>query len=159
MLVFVITITILAIGLFIFAYVIPTIGNGLKLAGMNSTSEGANAIDQMNELGTSGMQRGFFLLFFGLTASLFITSFFSDVHPIFLFLYIIFLAISILLAVYLGNMYEQMASQPIFASILASQGFINTVMSNIVMIMLSVGAITIIITFVKFSSVIGGSRL
>jgi hypothetical protein len=113
----------------------------------------------MKDIGVTLMQRGFFLLFCGLILSLFITSVFSDVHPMFLFLYFLMLGISILLAVYLGNMYQQIAETPIFAETLSSQTLINSIMNNIVIIVLAVGALTMIITFSKFSSVLGGGRL
>lgn len=159
MFVFVMTVIILAIGLFIFAFVIPQISKGLGDVGLNNTSEGQNAINEMRDIGVTLMQRGFFLLFCGLILSLFITSVFSDVHPMFLFLYFIMLGISIILAVYLGNMYQQIAETPIFASTLATQSLINSVMNNIVIIVLAVGALTMIITFSKFSSILGGGRL
>jgi hypothetical protein len=159
MLIFVITVVILGIGFFIFAFVIPQIAKGLGDVGLNNTSEGQNAINEMKDIGVTLMQRGFFLLFCGLILSLFITSVFSDVHPMFLFLYFLMLGISILLAVYLGNMYQQIAETPIFAETLSSQTLINSIMNNIVIIVLAVGALTMIITFSKFSSVLGGGRL
>jgi hypothetical protein len=159
MLVFIVTVTILAIGLFIFAFVIPQIANGLSTANMNSTPEGTNAIAEMNSWGVVGMQRGFFLLFVALIISLMITSVFSDVHPMFLFLYLLVLGISIVLAVYLGNMYDQISQIPTFAATLGTQSLINSVMHNIVLIILAVGALTMIITFSKFSSILGGGRL
>lgn len=159
MIVFIITISILAVGLFIFAYVIPQIAQGLGTANMNNTVEGKNAIAEMRSWGVVGMQRGFFLLFVALIISLMITSVFSDVHPMFLFLYLLILGISIILAVYLGNMYQQISEIPIFAETLTQQSLINSVMSHIVLIVLFVGGLTMIITFSKFSSILGGSRL
>lgn len=159
MIIFVITVVILGIGLFIFSFVIPQISKGLGDVGLNNTSEGQNAINEMRDIGVNTMQRGFFLLFCGLILSLMITSVFSDVHPMFLILYFLILGISIILALYLGNMYQQIAETPIFAESLATQGLINSVMENIVGIVLAVGALTMIITFSKFSSILGGGRL
>ena len=81
---------ILGVGLFIFAFIIPQITNGLENAGMNQSSEGADAIRQLEDFGTVQIQRGFFLLFVGLSISTFLSAFLVRVHPIFMFLYIIF---------------------------------------------------------------------
>ena len=152
MLVFLISIFILAIGLFIFAYIIPVIANGLGGAGLNQSTEGAAGITEMSNIGTITIQRGFFLLFVGLIMSIMITSFLARTHPIFLFLYIIFLGITIFLATYLGNFYETLTAIPLFAETLASQTLINVVMENIVKISLGVGALSMVILFSKFSS-------
>ncbi|KKN17073.1 hypothetical protein LCGC14_0969510 [marine sediment metagenome] len=152
MLIFLTTVFILAIGLFILAFVIPTISDGLAVAGLNDSAEGASAIAQMSNIGTNTIQRGFFLIFVGLIMSTMITSFFARTHPVFLFLYIIFLAITIFLATYLGNAYETLSNISIFADTLASQSLINLVMQNIVKISLGVGALSMVILFSKFVS-------
>ena len=150
--VFLITIFILAIGLFILAYIVPQISDGLDTAGMNSSTEGANAIDRMSDIGTVTIQRGFFLLFMGLIASMMITSFFARTHPIFLFLYVLVLGLTVFLAVYLGNAYQQLVATPIFVETLSTQGLINIVMNNILTIILAVGALSMVIVFAKFST-------
>lgn len=152
MLIFLVTVTILAIGLFIFAFVIPIISNGLAEAGLNNSAEGTFAINQMSDIGTEVIQKGFFLLFVGLVMSTMITSFLARTHPIFLFLYIIFLGITIFLATYMGNFYETFSSIDVFSDTLASQTLINLVMENIVKISLGVGALSMVILFSKFTS-------
>lgn len=152
MLVFVIVVFVLAIGMLILAFVTPAIAEGLRTAGMNSTPEAQNSIDQLAELGTVTIQRGFLFLFFGLAISTIITSFFTRVHPMFLFLYIIFLGLTVFIGTYLGNAYEQIAANPVLAETLASQGLITVVMQNIVVLTLVIGAISMIIVFAKFSS-------
>lgn len=155
MIIWLVTIFILAIGLFIFAFITPTITNALSDAGLNQSTEGAEAINSVSDIGTVVIQRGFFFLFVGLSIGVMITSFLSRTHPIFLFLYIIFLAITIFIGTYLGNAYNQLVSLPIFADTLASQSLINLVMSNLLVISLSIGALSFIIVFSKFRS--GGS--
>ena len=152
MLIFLVTLTILAIGLFIFAFIIPTIADGLAGAGLNSSTEGAEAIHEMGLIGTELMQRGFFFLFVGLIMGIMITSFLVRTHPIFIFMYIFFLGITILLGTYMGNFYETLTSSPVFADTLASQTLINVVMNNITKIPLGVGALRMVIIFAKFSS-------
>ncbi len=159
MLVFLVTVTILAIGLFVLAFVLPTISTGLQDASINSSTEGEAAINNMSDIGTLTLQRGFFLLFVGLFMGVMISSFLARTHPIFLFLYVIFLAITLLLAGYLGNFYETLTSISIFEDTLASQTLINLVMNNIVKISLGVGALSMVILFGKFSSARGGQDI
>jgi hypothetical protein len=156
MFIFVITLFILAIGLFIFIYFIPTVSNGLRSAGLNNSVEGANAIDSFDGL-TGVINNGFLMLFIGLIMSVLITSFLVRTHPIFLFLYIFFLIITMLLSVYLGNAYNDFENNPLFATALANAGFLHWVMNYIVEISLAVGALSMIIIFAKFST-FGGTQ-
>ena len=156
MLIFLITSFIFAIGLLIMAFVIPEISNGINVAGMNSTSEGALAIDELTELGVNGMQKGFLFLFTGFIMGLMISSFLVRTHPIFIFLYIIFLGITLFLGTYIGNAFEQVATSSALADTAASQGLITIVMQNIVGITLVVGALSMIIIFAKFSNIGSG---
>ncbi len=95
MMIFLITAFVFAIGLLIMAFVIPQISDGLITAGMNSTSQGATAIDELAELGNQGMQRGFLFLFVGFIAALMISSFLIRTHTIVIFMYILFLGITV----------------------------------------------------------------
>jgi len=153
MLILIVTIFIFAIGLLVMAYVIPAISDGLGQAGLNESSGGYNAIEELTELGTNGLQKGFFFLMVGLIMSTMITSFLTRSHPIFLFMYIFFLGITLFLGAYLGNAFEQFASSPVLVDTLGSQGLISVVMQHIVLITLITGALSMIIMFAKFSSV------
>ena len=157
MLIFLVTIFVFAIGLMTFAFVVPAIADGLATAGLNDSDEGAAAIEELAELGANGLQKGFFFLFVGLMMSTMITSFLTRTHPIFLFMYIFFLGITVFLCGYLGNAFEQFASSPVLVDTLGSQGLISIVMQNIVIITLITGALSMIIVFAKFSS-FGGQR-
>lgn len=153
MLIFLITIFVFAIGLLIFAFVIPKISDGLITAGMNESSEGATSIAELAELGNTGMQTGFLFLFTGFVMGLMISSFLVRTHPIFIFLYVIFLGITVFLGTYIGNAFEQVATSPALADTAASQGLITIVMQNIVLITLAIGALSMIIIFAKFSGI------
>lgn len=155
--IFMITVFILAVGFFVLIYIVPNITNGLRLGGLNNSAEGTNAINQLETFGTSGINNGFMLLFTGLILSMMITSFLVRTHPIFLFLYIIFLGITLLLGLYLGNVYYSLEQNPALASTIANAGFIHLVMNNIVLITLVVSALSMIIVFSKFST-FGGTQ-
>ncbi len=150
--VFLLTVFILAIGMFIFAFVIPEITDGLKEGGLNNSPEGIFAIDELESVGVELIQRGFVVLFAGLVIGVMISAFLTRTHPIFLFLYVFFLILTVFIGTYLGNAYEQLAETPIFAETLASQVMINAVMTNIINIVIGVSALSMIIVFAKFST-------
>ncbi|MHA1201365.1 MAG: hypothetical protein ACTSQ4_02435 [Candidatus Heimdallarchaeaceae archaeon] len=159
MLIFLITIFILAVGFLILAFITPKITDGLNIAGLNNSAEAQGSIEHLENFGTVTIQRGFLFLFVGLSIALMTTSFFVSRHPMFLFLYILFLGLTIFIGTFLGNAYEQIATSPVLADTLASQGLITAIMQNIVMITLIIGALSMIITFAKFSSrFAGGSQ-
>jgi hypothetical protein len=157
MLVWVITIFIFAVGLFILAYVSPQIIGGLKTAGLNSSSAASNAIeDTQATLGVT-INSGFLILFSGFVISMLISSFLVRTHPIFIFLYIFFLIISLVLALYVGNAYYDLQNNSVFVDNQDNTSFINTIMNHLVEITLAVGAISLIVMFSKFSTY-GGSQ-
>lgn len=156
-LVFVIVLLVLAIGFFVISYTIPNITDGFNTAGLNNSAEGINAINQLENFGTIQLQRGFFFIFIGLILGIMVSAFFIRTHPIFLFLYIILMPLTVILAGYLGNFYETLTSYPIFADRLADQTLINIVMTNLIPISIGVGALSMIIIFSKFR-IFGGAE-
>lgn len=152
--VLVIILFILAIGFFIISYTIPYITNGLRSANLNNTSEGANGINQLENFGTHGIQNGFFWLFIGLCIATLISAFYVNTHPIWLFMYIIFLIISVIISAYLANSYQSMIGLDVFSG--WSQYYMTVVMQNIVPIIIGVASLSFVIIFTKFL-VFGGN--
>jgi hypothetical protein len=152
---FIITIVIFAIGFFVLAFIIPSITGGLKTAAVNNSVEGNNAVEQLERFGTEGIQRGFFFLFIGLCIAQLISAFYIDSHPIWLFLYIIFLGITIISGVYLANAYETMINLGAFGGF--DQGLITVVMQNIIKITIGISALSMIIVFSRFGFSGGGN--
>jgi hypothetical protein len=142
---------------FILMFAVPAISNGLRQAGLNNSAEGINAINSMDYFSTHTINNGFLMVFVGLCISVMITSFLVRTHPIFLFLYIIFLGITILIGFYLGNAYAQLIANPTFALMVDTATYPNLIMSHIAEISLAVGALSMIIVFAKFSTY-GGTQ-
>lgn len=142
---------IFGIGIFIMAYASQFIFQGMNTAGLNNTPEGQTAINTMLDYGVNGLQRGFVFIFIGLVLATFITSFFNRVHPIFLFLNILFLVIAGILSVFLSKAYGTLSTSSAFASFVATQPLINYVMGNALMIIIIVGAVDMIIVGVSWS--------
>ena len=139
------------IGIFLIAYIWPIIFEGLRTTGLNNTAEGETAINQMISMGNVGLSRGFVVIFIGLIISTMITSFLVRQHPIFLFINIITLIISVLVAVYLSNAYDSFTGTAIFAATAAANPLIAFVMNNSVMIIIVVGCLDMIISYASFS--------
>jgi len=103
------------------------------------------------------VQRGF-LLFFGiLIIGILVSSFMVRVHPVFLFIYIITLIVAIFVAIYLGNAYELVVSNGQLATIAENYAMMTWVMEHITLILLGVGALSMIIIFGKVGG--GGSSV
>jgi len=101
------------------------------------------------------VQRGF-LLFFGiLIIGILVSSYMIRVHPIFMFIYIITLIVAIFVAMYLGNAYELVVSNGQLATIADNYAMMTWVMEHITLILLGVGALSMIIIFGKIGG--GGS--
>ena len=149
MLIFIVTIFVFSIGLLVLAFVVPEIADGLNIAGLNDSNATRDAITELENF-PNIINRGFFLLFAGLVMSLMITSFFVRVHPIFLFLWIIVLGITIFVGLYLGNAYETLQNVGVLSDV--NPTLINLVWENIIKITLAAGALSIVIVFVKFVS-------
>lgn len=147
--VFIITATILAIGFFIISFIVPYISDGLNTAGLNNSDEGTSAINDLETFGTRTIQRDFLFLFFGMCIGLMISAYFIRTSPIWLFLYIIFLGITLFIGTYLGYTYQITVENPIFAERLSDQTWIHLIMNNIIKITLGIGALSLIIIFAK----------
>ena len=95
------------------------------------------------------IQRGFTLFFAILVMGILVSSFLIRVHPIFIFIYIITLLVTILTAVYLSNTYALLVANAQLALIADKFATITWVMQHVTKILLAVGAMSMIIIFGK----------
>jgi hypothetical protein len=155
-LIFVISVFVFGIMMFILMFITPQIADGLRTAGLNNTAAMTNAIDSIDTF-TSIINYGTFFVMCGLLMSILITSFLVRTHPVFLVMYLLFMPASIIIAVYLGNYYNTIATTAIFASVYSQASMINLFFANLVKITLVANIASIIIVFSKFST-FGGSQ-
>ena len=101
------------------------------------------------------VQRGFTLFFGILIIGVIASSFLIKVHPVFIFIYIITLAVAMFVGVYLANTYEMIVANPQLAELAANYATMTWVMSHILLTLLAVGALSMIIIFGKLFG--GGS--
>ena len=155
-LLFVITAFIFGVGMFVLMFVVPQISSGLRTAGLNDSTAMTNAINSIDSF-VSIINYGTFFVMIGLLMSILITSFLVRTHTVFLVMYILFIPISIILAVYLGNAYNTVATNTAFTAVYANASMINLFFENLVKITLVANFISIIIVFSKFST-FGGTQ-
>jgi len=94
----------------------------------------------------------FLIIFFALLLGVIVSSFFIRTHPIFIPVYILFALISIVVAVILGNVWGNLKDVSEFQTILDTNTITNimdVIMSNMVLVTLSVFIITLVIIFAK----------
>lgn len=157
MMYFLLVVFVFAVGLFIMIFVTSKISTGIRSANLNTTSAGEQAVQALENISNSTINNGFLMLFAGFVISMMITSFLVRTHPIFLFLYIIFLAVTIILSFYLGNAYYTLQTNPLFTDILSQASYVNLIMNHIAEITIGATALSIIIVFAKFST-FGGTQ-
>lgn len=159
MFVFLIVLFILAVGLLVIVYTNSEIVNGFLASGLNETAEQREALDGLDNFGKVTLQRGFLFLLVGLIISTMITSFLARTHPIWMFLYIIMLGLTVFIGIYLGSTYQDVKDMDIFSSIIESQGILNFIMDNLITIVVVVGILSMIIVFSKFKTSGGSTQI
>jgi hypothetical protein len=105
-----------------------------------------SAFIQINEF---TVQRGFVLFFAILIIGIMVSSFMIRVHPIFIFIYIITLGMAIFTSIYLANAYELVVTNGQLAAISENYAMMTYIMQHIAIILLAVGALSMIIIFGK----------
>lgn len=95
------------------------------------------------------VQRAFVMFFGLLIIGIMVSSFMIKVHPVFMFLYIITLSAAIFVTVYLANTYELIVSNGQLSTIADNYATMTWVMQHIIIILVAVGALSMIIIFGK----------
>lgn len=139
----------LAVSFIVVLFVNDKIKDVITDTALNDTSVAPDIIDAFDRVNSTTVQRGYALFMGFLILGIVISSFLTRLHPAFIFLYIIVLAFTIFVSVFLGNMYEALISNDSLAVIAENQNMITFFMQNIVKITLAVGALSMIVAFSK----------
>jgi hypothetical protein len=147
----------LAISMVIGVFVNTKIGDIISTTQLNQTTAYASINAGLNNVNMYGVQQGFLMMFALICIFLMVSSFLVKVHPVFLFLYIIMLGITVFVSIYVGNFYYKVQTTPGLQEVFSTQPQINFILNNIVLIMLGLGALSMLIVFVKlFQAPVGG---
>lgn len=146
---FLVIVFFLAVSFLVVAFANNEISDVIKTTKLNSTNVSTSASDQIDTITTKTIQRSFVFIVAMLIIGMLISSFMVSVHPIFIFIYIFVLAVSIFSAVPLANTYEMLLNNALLSSIASQQTMMNWIMEKLVWVMLGVGALTMIVLFGK----------
>jgi len=116
---------------------------------LNETDIAGTITNQMDTITQTTIPNAFIVFFGFIALGMMVSAFLIRIHPVFMFLYIIFLAVSVFLTIFLANGYYEVASNDVFADIIDYQSPITWIWSHIVIIELALGALSMIITFGK----------
>jgi len=156
---FIILVFFLAISFLIVAYTNSEFKNFIQDSELNNTEVSQSSIDMLDNFTTKTIQRGFILIFAFIIIGMMISSFLVRIHPVFIFIYILFLGIAIFVGVPLANAYQQLMNTEVISTVAGQQTMINWVMEHFIMIILGVGGLSMIIVFGKLLGRTGGDDL
>lgn len=151
-LLFLIILFFLAISLVVVLYANGKVLGIIDNTVLNSTEAYESIHDSFATINEYTAQRGFTLFFAILIIGIVISSFLVRVHPVFIFIYIITLGVTILTSVYLANAYAMVVANGQLSTIAENYGMMTFVMQNLTKILLGVGALSMIIIFGKVGS-------
>ena len=157
--VFLIILFFLAISFVVVAFTNDQLTRVIKDSALNDTSvANPTIVNQMDMISTKTIQRGFVAIFGFLVIGVMVSAFLIRIHPAFIFLYIIFLSISLFIAAPLANAYQKVIESSTLSTIASQQNMMNWIMQHIVVIMVGVGALSMIVTFAKVFGKGGGDQ-
>jgi len=148
-LLFLIIVFFIAISLVVTLYANSKIAEIIDTTVLNESEAYSSIHDSFKTINEYTAQRAFTLFFGILIIGIIVSSFLVRVHPVFIFIYIIVLGVTILTSVYLANSYAMMVANEQLATIAENYSMMTFIMQNIVKILLGVGALSMIIIFGK----------
>lgn len=126
---------------------------------LNQSAAAPAILEGFNNINQTVTQRGYVLIFAILIIGQLISAFLVRVHPVFIFVYLFTLVMSILNAVYLSNLYQAIIENAQFAAIASNYPMITYIMQHAIKILVAVGSLGMIVTFSKLSSPQSGGEL
>ena len=137
----------LAVSLVTSVFVVSKLKLVIQDTPLSDSPSAAMIIDSMDTLMDYSVQNAFMFIFAFLIIGTIVSSFMVKVHPVWLFLYILFGGLGVLIAVFLANAYNAFINAGAFLAIAATQTKINYVMQHAVEIMIGVVALGAIVMF------------
>lgn len=138
-----------AIGFFVLHFVTSTMTS--SLIDVPIINESANTVGVFE--GTQQMTENFDYLilsiFIAFILGLIITGWFIGGHPLFMFIYFIFIVISVIISTVLSNVWETITAEAAFGTTIASFTVTNNIMSSLPIYMSIIGFIGLIVMFAK----------
>jgi len=153
---FIIIVFFLAVSFLVVTFANDKISDTIKESALNDTADAETFTSSIDRMTTTSVQRGFVAIFAFLIIGMMASSFLVKIHPVFLFMYIIFLAIAMFVCVPLANTYEILMNANAITGVASQQTMINWIMEHFVIITLGTGALSMIFALAKLTG--GESR-
>jgi hypothetical protein len=141
----------LAVSLVTALYTNTIIQRVISTTALNQSTAYASINTSFDRVNTHTVQQGFVMMFGLLIIGNLVSAFLIRVHPVFIFVYITTLAVSLWVGVYMANTYAMLVANPLFADFAAKYTMITYMMQHSIKILLGVGALGMIIIFGKIA--------
>ena len=147
----------LAITMVITVFVNDKFATVIRTTQLNDSAASADILDKMDIVNERTVNMMFGTMIGLLVIGIMVSAFMSKTHPIWMFLYIIFLMVSVFAAAPLANTYTTLIENAIIAgSVAGDMSIINWIMERLAMVMLVIGAFSIVIALSRPESFSGG---
>ena len=146
---YIIIIFFLAISLVTAAFIVTKFKDVVQNTPLNQSAASEDIIQGLDNITTTGVNRGFTMIFGVLIIGMMLSSFLVRVHPAWIFLYIIFLIIAVIVTVPMANIYNQFINVDALKSTADQQTQINWVMEHSIKILIGTVCLSLIILFAK----------
>lgn len=160
--VFIVTVIVffLAISFIIGIFVNTKLVSVIQDTALNETNVSTTIISQFEKVNSTGIQRGFMMIFAILLIFTMVSAFLVRVHPAFIFIYIITLLVTVFSSFFMANVYGALVDNPVLAATIASQPIITFFMKNLPIVATGVGLLSMIVVFAKlFIAPTGGDSI
>lgn len=147
--IFVVIIFFLAVSLVIVAFVNSKFSYIVKNTVLNESAAASDIAAGLDNMTDHSIQRAFVILFAFMIIGMMISSFMVRVHPVWIFLYILFLGIAVILAVPLANIYSEIVNNSVLNEVASKQTAITYVMQHSIQILIGAVALSMIVLFAK----------
>lgn len=145
---------VLGVFILVMAYITPEISDKLRGTEINDSSAARTALNYSDTF-ASRLDVVFLIVFVGLIMGMLVSAFLIDAHPIFIPIFIFFLAFAVVAGAVMSNVYETFTEDPTLAATAAQNTFTGAILDNYVLIIIVVGVLSMILTFGK-SRLLGG---
>lgn len=149
---FLIIIFFLAVSFVVVIFVNTKVQSVISDTALNESAAYESINEGFNNINQTVTQRGFVLMFALFIVGLMISGFLVRVHPVFIFIYIFTMVMSVITAVYLSNTYQALIENQQLALLADNYPMITYIMQHSVTIIIAVGILSMIVTFAKLAS-------
>ena len=137
-------------GVFIMFFVGDTMVNKLVAnPTVNESNATVTALEAVQNKVITRFDYLVFGLFMAFTLSLIISGYLVGGHPIFAFIYFLFIVISVVLSTVLSNIWDTVTSASVFGTTITHFGISNHLLSNLPLYMGIIGLIGLVVMFAK----------